>query len=49
MKDIVINNSQAGFWVRFVATWVDLFIAGRLFLYLSRFWNVPYFVEENVR
>ena len=26
MEDVVINNSKAGFWVRFAATWVDLFI-----------------------
>ena len=26
MENIVINNSKAGFWVRFAATWVDLFI-----------------------
>ncbi len=26
MKDIVINNRKAGFWVRAAATWIDLFI-----------------------
>ena len=27
MEDTIINNRKAGFWVRFAATWVDLFIA----------------------
>ena len=27
MKDVLANHRKAGFWVRFAATWVDLFIA----------------------
>jgi hypothetical protein len=26
MEDVVFNNSKTGFWVRFAATWIDLFI-----------------------
>jgi hypothetical protein len=36
-------------FVEHLIVFVLLFIAGRVFLYISRFWNVPYFVEENVR
>lgn len=56
MEDIFPPSHWGWLWddvghifVEHLIVFILLFTAGRLFLYISRLWKVPYFVEENVR